>query len=172
MASEIRTERLRLLPVTWADEDALCALFWHADVARYLSEERPSRAAIRDMIGASLDPSSVAAFWSVRRDDSALLGLSGVWPPSTSALALRNIGWRSLELVIALHPDAWGRGYAREAVEPVVAYGLADGVTFAILGAVAEPNAAAHKLMTQCRFQELGRVAGTVFPIVVYERAS
>jgi len=172
MAGEIRTERLRLSPVTHADEDALCALFWHPDVGRYLSEEMPTREAIREMIAASCDPSSVAAFWRVTREGAGLLGLVGVWPPSTSALALRNIGWRSLELVIAFHPDAWGRGYAREAIEPAVAHALSDGVTFAVLGAVAEPNAAAHKLMRWCRFEELGRVAGKVFPIVVYERAS
>lgn len=172
MASEIRTERLRLLPVTLADEDALCALFWHRDVSRYLSEETPTREAIHEMITASVSPSSVAAFWRVTIDGPEVLGLVGVWPPSTSALALRNIGWRSLELVIAFHPDAWGKGYAREAVEPAIAHALSDGVTFAVLGAVAEPNAAAHQLMRRCRFEQLGRVAGAKYSIIVYERAS
>lgn len=163
---------MQLLPVTSADETPLCELFWHADVGRYLSEEMPTRVAIREMIEASLSQSSVAAFWRVTIDGSRLLGLVGVWPPSTAALALRNIGWRSLELVIAFHPSAWGKGYAREAVEPAVAYALSDGVTFAVLGAVAAPNAAAHALMRRCRFEELGQVPGSAFPIVVYERAS
>ncbi|MGE0767544.1 MAG: GNAT family N-acetyltransferase [Hyphomicrobiaceae bacterium] len=171
MIGEIRTRRLRLSPVAASDEDALCDLFWRPEVVRYLSEQPPSRCAIRDMIRASLDTSSVASFWRITTDGSELLGLAGVWPPSTSALALRNIGWRSLELVIGLHPDAWGKGYAREAVGPVVSHALSDGVTFAVLGAVAEPNEAAHKLMRNCGFEELGRVAGAAYPIVVYERA-
>jgi RimJ/RimL family protein N-acetyltransferase len=172
MASEISTARLRLVPVGRSDEDALGALFSHDDVARYLSEEVPSRAAIGDMIGLSLDASSIASFWRVSVDGSGVLGLVGLWPPSTSALALRAIGWRSLELVIAFHPSAWGRGYAREALEAAVAHGLSDGVTFAILGAVAEPNEAAHALMRRSRFDVLGRVAGAKHPITVYERAS
>jgi ribosomal-protein-alanine N-acetyltransferase len=171
MVSEIVTERLRLMPVTPADEDALCALFWHPQVGRYLSEDTPTDEAIRQIIDANADPSSVASFWRVTYDGSALVGLVGVWRPSTAALALRPIGWRSLELVVAFHPDAWGKGLASEAVEPVVAYGLSDGVTFAVLGAVAEPNRAAHALMTRCRFTPLGRVAGPVYPIIVYERA-
>jgi RimJ/RimL family protein N-acetyltransferase len=172
MASEIRTKRLRLVPVAWADEDGLCALFSLGEVARYLSEETPSRVAVRDMIDASLDASSIASFWRVSVDGTAVLGLVGLWPPSTSALALRAIGWRSLELVIAFHPGAWGRGYAREALEAAVAHGLSDGVTFAILGAVAEPNQAAHALMRRSRFDVLGRVDGGKHPIIVYERAS
>jgi RimJ/RimL family protein N-acetyltransferase len=173
MIPEIGTERLRLLPVTPADEAAVCALFWLPQVCRYLSEDTPSREAVRDMIADSVDPHSVAAFWRVTHGGSGeLLGLVGVWPPSTSALALRNIGWRSLELVIAFHPQAWGKGYAREAVEPVVAQALADGVTFGILGAVAAPNVAAHALMVRCGFEVLGRFEGERHPIVVYERAS
>lgn len=172
MLPDIDTERLRLRPVGRGDEAVLCALFWHSDVVRYLSEETPARVAIREMIEASCDRSSVASFWTVSDGGPDVIGLVGVWPPSTAALALRNIGWRSLELVIAFHPDAWGKGYAREAVDPVVSHALADGVTFAVLGAVAEPNARAHKLMKSCRFEQLGRVAGPVFPIIVYERAS
>ncbi|MGD9802164.1 MAG: GNAT family N-acetyltransferase [Hyphomicrobiaceae bacterium] len=172
MVSEIATERLRLMPVTPADEDALCALFWHPQVGRYLSEQVPTGGAIRQIIDATTDPSSIASFWRVAtRDGTGLLGLVGVWRPSTSALALRPIGWRSLELVVAFHPDAWGKGLATEAVEPVIEHGLADGVTFAILGAVAEPNRPAHALMRRCRFAELGRVTGSAYPIVVYERA-
>ncbi len=173
MVGEIRTRRLHLLPVTAADEESVCALFWHPDVGRYLSEEVPaSRLAIREMIEESRDPSAVSAFWSVTLDGQRKIGLVGVWPPTTSALALRNIGWRSLELVVAFHPDAWGRGYAREAVEPIVAHALADGVTFGVLGAVAEPNVAAHALMLSCGFEVLGRFAGERHPIIVYERAS
>jgi RimJ/RimL family protein N-acetyltransferase len=171
MVREIRTERLSLLPVTIADEEALCALFWHPEVGRYLSLEPPPRSAIREMIDVSRCRSSIASFWRVTRDGSGLLGLVGVWPPSTSALALRAIGWRSLELVIAFHPEAWGKGFASEAVEPVVAHALSDGVTFAVLGAVAEPNRAGHTLMKRCRFEELGRVTCAPYPIVVYERA-
>jgi len=172
MIPKIKTERLRLLPVTRDDEGQICELFWHPEVSRYLSEDRPSRGAIREMIGDSLSEKSIAAFWRVTTGGAGMIGLVGVWPPSTSTLALRNIGWRSLEIVIAFHPSAWGNGYAREAAEPIIDYALADGVTFGVLGAVAEPNVAAHSLMRHCGFEVLGSFAGTSHPIIVYERAS
>ncbi len=87
-------------------------------------------------------------------------------------MRLRAIGWRSLELIVALDPGAWGQGFAAEAVNAVVGYASRDGVIFAVIAAVDEPNGRAHALMRRCAFQELGRVAGRRHPFIVYERAA
>lgn len=72
---------------------------------------------------------------------------------------------------MALIPSRWGRGLATEAVGPIVEHGLSDGVTFAILGTVDEPNARSRRLMLRCGFHELGRIAGRKYAMVAYETA-
>ncbi len=172
MTGAIQTERLQLAPVATGDADAIWALLGLPEVRRYLCDDEPvPRATVAAWIDESVDPSSVTRYWRIAAAEDGLIGLVGLRPPSTATLALRAIGWRSRELVIALDPGHWGRGLAAEAVHPVVEHGLSDGVTFAILGAVDAPNLRSHRLMARCGFAELGRVAGPVHPIIVYERS-
>ena len=62
-------------------------------------------------------------------------------------------------------------GGVAEAVDAAVQHGLSDGVTFAIVSAVDAADARSHRLMARCGFAELGRIAGPVQPIIVYERS-
>jgi RimJ/RimL family protein N-acetyltransferase len=123
------------------------------------------------MIRDSLDPGSVTAYWRIATPAGATIGLVGLKAPMAAMLALRAIGWRSLELLVALDPRHWGSGLATEAIAAVAAHSAADGVTFAIVAGVDAPNARSHKLMGRCGFQELGRIPGPAHPIVVYEKA-
>jgi RimJ/RimL family protein N-acetyltransferase len=172
LADAIETRRLRLLPVAAGDVDAICVLLRLPEVRRHLGDgEHLSTATVTGWIADSLTPSSVARYWRIGTADSPTAGLIGLRPPATPTLALRAIGWRSLELVVALAPSHRGRGFAAEAVEAVVAEGLADGVTFAIIGAVDAPNESAHGLMARCGFAELGRIDGPSRTLIVYERS-
>ncbi len=149
----------------------MCELLWLPDVRRYLCDyaELP-RASVREMIADSLDASSMTAYWRIANDASDMIGLIGLRPPSLVANRLRTIGWRSLEIVVALDPRFWRSGFAAEAVKAVAEHAGADGVTFALVAGVDEPNVRAHALMRRCGFVELGRAAGPAHQLLVYER--
>lgn len=172
MPPAILTERLSFRPVVGSDESSICAMLWAPDVRRQLSDGAlVARETVRAEIAESLDPASITSFWIISGQTGENIGLAGLRPPTTSALRLRAIGWRSLELFVALEPRFWGKGYASEAVDAVAAHAGRDGVTFALVASVDEPNQRAHRLMQQCRFHVLGHAAGPVHPKIVYERA-
>jgi RimJ/RimL family protein N-acetyltransferase len=162
----------RLIPVAATDEDAICELLWNAEVCGDLGDGgRLPRATVQAMIRESLDPASVVRCWRIAdAAEAATAGLVGLCTPGIALTRLRAIGWRSLELLVVLDPAWRGRGLATSAVAEVVARAGADGVTFALLGGVDEPNLRAHRLMRRCGFGELGRLAGTKHARVVYER--
>jgi RimJ/RimL family protein N-acetyltransferase len=173
MHRAIETKRSRLEPVATGDVDAIAALLRLSDVGRYLcSDAEGARDVVAGWIADSVDPSSVTRYWRMEAGSQRIVGLIGLRPPMTGTLALRAIGWRSIELVVALDPTHWGKGLAAEAIDPIVAEGFSDGVTFAVLGVVSEPDTRAQRLMQRCGFTELGRIDGPMHRAVVYERSA
>jgi RimJ/RimL family protein N-acetyltransferase len=163
---------VQLDPVNACDEAWVFSLLHHSDVSRYLCDDALiARETVRETIAASMDPSSSSSFWRIMDAMGAPAGLIGLQPPSLAANRLRAIGWRSREVVVALDPKHWGKGIAAAAVNAVAEIAGQDGVTFALIGCVDEPNARSHALMRRCGFEELGRVDGPKFPLVVYEHA-
>ena len=172
MPPDSDTPRIRLLPLTTGDLDAICSLLWLPEVRHHLFDDSlVPREVVAGIIRDSADPSSITAFWRIATAADDVIGLIGLRPPATTFLALRAIGWRSLELVVALDPRFWGRGLASQAVAAVAEHAGRDGVTFALVAGVDEGNLRSHALMRRCRFHELGGVAGPDRPLVVYERA-
>ena len=111
----VSTERLLLRPLEWADREAYAAFRFHPEVARWLS--RPAR----DPLAAS--EATIARFqsgWSTRGYapwgvfcDSRLIGQCGLnFVPEFEAT----------EVLWALHPGAWGKGYATEAAATTMRY--------------------------------------------------
>lgn len=173
MPIQIATPRLRLLPVTPADTSEIAAFLARLGSACVaFGEVESTEVVARAIVADHRDPGTVSRYWRIMTTDGAPIGLAGLRPPQVAIGRLRAIGWRSLELQIALDPGARGSGYATEAVEVVVGDALADGVTFALLTAIDADNVRAHRLMRHCRFHELGRIADRPNPLVVYERAS
>lgn len=163
---------LRLLPVTARDEARLSELLGLPEVCRYLCDDvRLPSCDVAGMIGESLDAASIARLWRLAASENDCVGVIGLRPPSQASLALRAIGWRSLELEVALDPKFWGRGLATEAIEAVARLAEQDGVTFALVAPVIEANQRAHRLMRRCGFHELGRSAASGRPSMIYERA-
>jgi RimJ/RimL family protein N-acetyltransferase len=114
----IETERLRLRPFTAEDAAAVHAIRSHPEVARYLYGDPWDRAAAEraveeraamDRLSEDDDALGLAA---ERRDDRAVIGEMTLW--------LRSVEHRQGEIGFVFHPDAQGRGYAREAAAAIL----------------------------------------------------
>lgn len=171
MTRGLQTPRLSLAPVAPVDEDRLCALLRRPEVRRFLWDDAlVSRDVVRRMIAESCDPSSGIDYWCLIAATDELAGLVGLRPPVAASLAFRAIGWRSREVTIALDPRHWGQSLAREGILAMAEHAGRDGVTFALVASVDEPNARAHRLMQSCGFHALGCVPGPSHPLILYER--
>ena len=69
--------------------------------------------------------------------------------------------YRFPEIGFILHPDYWRRGFAREALEAVVARGFSVHRLPAIVADVDPRNGASLALLARLGFVESGRAAGT-----------
>jgi RimJ/RimL family protein N-acetyltransferase len=172
MELSLHTPRLTIAPIRARDEECLCELLSHPDVCRHLCDGvRLPREGVRQLTAESCDASSGTSYWRMATETQPCVGMVGLRPPSMASLALRAIGWRSRELIIALHPRYWGQGLAKETVAAIADYAGRDGVTFALVAGVDVPDTRSHRLMQRCGFLELGRRSGATHPIVIYERA-
>jgi RimJ/RimL family protein N-acetyltransferase len=137
----IRTERLLLRPWVPADAAALLEMRARPEVARWMADPVPwsERAQAEKTI----------AHWAeVRTADSGLGGWAVVAddvPTPIGSVSLQPIpkGDGEIEIGWMLHPDAWGRGHAREAAGAVLAHGLSIGLTriWALMWPGNEPSA-------------------------------
>ena len=172
MASVILTPRLRLVPVARGDTDHICALLWHPQVRCHLCDNQLlPRNHVEGWIADSLETGSLTSFWRMEASAGDFIGLIGLKPQSPDTLKLRAIGWRSLDVTVALHPAYWGKGLASQALNAISDYALGEAITFAIVATVDEPNVRSHRLFQRCGFNILGQIPGSLYPLIVYERA-
>lgn len=146
--TELQTARLRLRPARPGDLPALHAVLSDNEAMRFWSTPphqhiETTQAWLRDMISA---------------------------PPETShdfvveyqGLAIGKAGFYQLpEIGFILHPDYWGRGLAREALDAVIASVFA---TYPIPGVIADVdprNAGSLAVLTRLGFVETGRAERT-----------
>ena len=156
------TARLRLSPATTDDVDALWALWRDPDVRRYLFDEVPVTrerttevlhsvlAGVNEGLGlwmvTSGEASGAVGCVALRRIDAAM----GYDPSLTGAV----------EPVVALAPAVWRRGYGREAVARVLAYGF-DALGLPAMAAVTDvPNTASDRLLRHLGFVATGEFDG------------
>src|SRR3954470_2267822 len=117
----LQTERLTLRPLVAADAEPYAAMRHHSEVAKWL----PPAAGGLDPVEAARG--TIARFaqawaelryapWGIFRD-GRLIGHGGLnWVPEFGAT----------EVLWALHPDAWGRGYATETARAALDYGFKE----------------------------------------------
>lgn len=146
--SEIRTARLTLRRARIEDLDAVHAVLGNRQATRFWSTPphatiEESRVWLQSMIDAPADAS-----------DDYLVEFEG-----------RVIGkagcWRLPEIGFILHPDFWGRGLAREALEAVIARVFSRFPVGALTADVDPRNAASLALLKSLGFVETGRAKGT-----------
>ncbi len=140
----LRTARLTLRPLLPADAEAYAAMRYHPEVARWLI------AAPGDPVDAAC--ASIGRFaeqWTERGyspwglfDDGRLIGHCG----------LNHVAeFDATEVLWALHPDAWGKGYATEAARAAVAFGF-DTIGLELIFAITKPD----NLASQAVVKRLG----------------
>lgn len=109
----IETERLVLRPFRPSDVDDVHAIRSRPDVVRYLYGEVRSRREVEEIVAerATLttlrDDDDALVLAAERREDGRVIGEVTLW--------LRSAEHRQGEIGFVFHPDAHGRGYAREA---------------------------------------------------------
>ena len=126
------TERLTLRPLAPADAEAYATLRFHPEVVRWLPAAAGDPV---EMVRASIG--RFAAGWQQRR-----------YAPWGVFLGARLIGHGGLnyvpefaatEVLWALHPDAWGKGYATEMARAALAYGF-DTLGLNLIFAITLPD--------------------------------
>lgn len=113
----LQTERLTLRPLVPADADTYAVMRYHPEVARWLPLASGDPA---DLAKATIERFAAAwqdrhhAPWGVFRE-GRLIGHGGLnYVPE----------FERTEVLWALHPDAWGNGYATEVARAALAYGF------------------------------------------------
>jgi ribosomal-protein-alanine N-acetyltransferase len=141
----LMTERLTLRPLLPDDAEAYAAMRYHPEVAKWLP---PS--AVPDPVAAvhgTIERFTAAwderryAPWGVFRE-GRLIGHCGLnYVPD----------FGETEVLWALHPEAWGKGYATEVARAALAYGF-DTLGLALIFAITFPD----NLASQAVMKRLG----------------
>jgi RimJ/RimL family protein N-acetyltransferase/ketosteroid isomerase-like protein len=165
------TTRLVLRPAQAADADALWALWRDPGVRRYLWDDR---AIARDEAVATLDdclalaPQGLGLWLVAPRDRPAQpIGCAGLLPVGAAAEHEPRLAGMT-EALVALAPDAWGRGHATEALVALQAH-AARTLRLPRLAAVTDvPNAASDRMLRRAGFTVLGESTGPRHPLRTY----
>jgi RimJ/RimL family protein N-acetyltransferase len=148
----LATPRLDLRPLGPADAPALYAVFSDPRVMRYwcsgpwtaVAEAEARIARQQEALAAG----EFLALGIVRRDDGLLLG--------TCTLFHLSAQCRRAELGYGLRPDAWGHGYAAEAVGELLRFGFTDLALHRVEADVDPRNEASVRLLERLGFTREG----------------
>jgi RimJ/RimL family protein N-acetyltransferase len=135
------------------------------------------RARMRDLddVHAMLSHPAAMRFWSTPEHETVeqsrkwLAGMVAAGPETDDFLIEhqgRVIGkagaWKLPEIGFLLHPDHWGKGLAREAMQAVIAHLLATHDLGELTAEVDPRNMASLRLLTRLGFVETGRADRTL----------
>lgn len=143
---ELHTARLRLAPLGEADIDSLHALWTVAGVRRYLWDGHIlSYEQTRDIVtqSAALHADRGYGLWGAFDPEGILVGFCGYW-------SFRDE--HELELLYGVAEPYWLKGYAREMVEPMIAYGFEHLRLPEIRASIDAPNGASQRVLRRQGF--------------------
>lgn len=160
---ELETPRLRLRPCTVSDVDALQALWTDPLVRRWLWDDAIIERTVVAEIVAGSSKSFESAGWGQwiveRRDDGAWLGAAGLAELDAAV---------GPELLYALHPPHWSRGYATEASRAVLRHAL-ETLGFArVPGRTDPPNRESIRVLERLGMRYDGEGQADGRPTVCY----
>jgi len=157
----LQTERLTLRPLGPADAEAYAAMRFHPQVAQWLPPAsgdpvESARATIKRFATAWHERQR--APWGVFRD-GGLIGHGGLnFVPE----------FGQTEVLWALHPDAWGKGYATEVARAALAFGFETLALDLIFAITLPDNHASQAVMKRIGLTYRRRVEYKSFKDVVW----
>ena len=153
----LETERLRLAPLVEEDVKHIFPLMRDAEVMAFWDvPEIDDPDVIAAIIAGQVEEMArgAACFWTMRTlDDNQFVGVSDL-----SEIDRRH---KRAEVGFLLGRDAWGRGYALEAMQAVVAYAATSGLR-RLLARTHLGNRRSDTLLEKLGFQEEGLLRGHV----------
>lgn len=147
--ANLRTDRLVLRPLAASDAEDLHAAFGDPEAMAYWST--PPHASLAEtrawLDRAIATPANAGEEFAVERDGQ-VIGKAGLW--------------RFPEIGYILRRDAWGRGFAREALRAVLDRAFETHGLEAVDADVDPRNLRSLALLARLGFQEVGRAPRTV----------
>ena len=167
----LTTPRLKLRPITKADEARFHHLLVTPAVRRYLCDDRIlSRAEVAALVARGDQVARAGlGFWTVWERPARFVGCLSLLPVPASISCFHAPLAGLLEPAIAFAPDAQGRGLAYEALERLLDYAYGALGLPRIAAVADEPNRASRRLLTRLGFQETALVRGDYYPLVCHE---
>ena len=165
MQRMIETARLVLQPVCVAETTELHALFVHEAVRRYLTDGAVMSPAwvegiIRDSAISFVERG--LGLWSVRQQGvNALIGLTGFrdfYDPPV------------FELLYALGPSHWHRGFATEMAQGAIDYAFPHTSCTDIRASADEPNQASVRVMERLGMRPCGRTSVAASTLIRWDQ--
>ncbi len=145
---ELLTPRLRLRPAAPDDVDAIHAIMREPRAMRYWSTTpHDSLEQTRAWLQSMIDTPAAEGEDFVVEHEGRVIGKAGLY--------------RFPEIGFIFHPDVWGRGFAREALDAVIQRGLAVHELPAIEADVDPRNIASLRLLASLGFVEIRRAERT-----------
>ncbi len=169
MQPTIETLRLVLTPAVPGDSGRLHALLAAPDVRRFLCDDR---VLTTDEVSGLLDEALALAgdglgFWMLMTRAGAFVGLAGLMPVFAGAVATFPEFTGDIEPTIALTPEAWGQGYAGEALAAAMTHAGALGRQ-RLAALVDAPNMRSHRMVERAGFAMIGTTPGPRHTLVAY----
>lgn len=165
----LTSARLRLVPAGLLDIDTFHTMLTDADVRRYLCDDRATpREDAEAMVWNSLRSFSTngMGLWLVYtvNESGSAIGFCMLRPPGEHPVP---------ELLYAVLPGSWGRGFAVEAAQAVIDYGFNTLRCTEILAEMDEPNTASVRVAEKLGMKRFGTRPGPAHTLLRYrlERA-
>ena len=150
MPLPLQTPRLTIRPLSAADADDVFAVYGDPAVLRFWNS-------------APLVDAAEAAEWAAAQGGAHESRGFAQWHVSESAgggfvgcVGLQPLG-DEVEVIYALVPGAWGRGYATEAALRALEYGLTEVGLERVVGIAREANVASVRVLQKLGMRSLGR---------------
>jgi RimJ/RimL family protein N-acetyltransferase len=148
MTPVIRTERLLLQPYVPEDEEDFVRLFGNEKVSRWMGDGSISdedTRALFERLFTDVYPTSRFDVWAVRERDR-LVGHAEI--KDTTDVD-------GYEIIYALSPEVWGRGFGTELARALVSYGVEELGLSEVHATVALENSASLALLEKVGFSRV-----------------
>lgn len=150
LETQIETERLLLRVPKHEDFERYAELFCDAEAARHIGggmERSDAWRRFLQMPGAWA-VQGFAMFSLVEKATGLWVGQAGPWQPD---------GWPGTEVGYALHPAAWGRGYATEACTAAIDWAFDTLEWTDVIHCIAPANTGSQKVAQRLGSKVLGK---------------